>query len=108
MPQIICYLRGLSMPVYGPQLSLGVGHVIGLEQYVIAHGNHTEQTRCPESAFVSPVPLKSYLLWIMCVGILGVGASDTYSSFLRRVSVHGEDRCRCWEQHMFLTASPTL
>lgn len=66
------------MPVYGPQLSLRVGHVVGLDMYVIAQGNHTEQTQCPESAFVSQVPLKSYLFWITCVGILGVGGSDTY------------------------------
>lgn len=96
MPQIICYLPGLSMPVYGPQLSLGVGHVIGLDMYVIAQGNHAEQTRCPESAFVSPVPLKSYLLWIMCVGILGgltrILASSDVCPYMEKTGVGAGNR----------------
>lgn len=96
MPQIICYLPGLSMPVYGPQLSLGVGHVIGLAQYVMAQGHHMEQTRCPESAFVSPVPLKSYLLWIMCVGILGglthILASSDVCPYMEKTGVGAGNR----------------
>lgn len=63
------YTRVSLQPIADVQLSLGVGCVVGLEHCIMTQVHHTEQFRCLKSAFVSlfisPIPLKSDLFWIM-------------------------------------------
>lgn len=56
-----------SWPIVDIHFSLGVGHVVGLVQYIMTHVHHTEWLCCPENAFVPlllfPILLKSYLIF---------------------------------------------
>lgn len=67
------YTRVGLQPTADVRLSLGVGRVVGLEHCIMTKVHYTEQFHCPKSAFlslfISPVPLKSDLFWIVCVWV---------------------------------------